>query len=104
MGHRREGRVTTAWPGRLWRSLLLPLALIFVWQTWGGMTGNPRTPMPTRGVIAALQLIESGELPLAVLHSLGRVFAGCSIAARLAIAPRLPLPSFRGGGRSDAPV
>ena len=55
--------MTSAWPTRLWRTLMLPLALVFVWQAWGIVTANPRTPVPTRVVAAALQLIESGEVP-----------------------------------------
>src|SRR5262249_52705844 len=42
-------------------------------------------PAPSRVVTAAVGLIESGELPLAIAQSLGRVFAGFAVAAALAI-------------------
>jgi ABC-type nitrate/sulfonate/bicarbonate transport system permease component len=67
------------------RSVALPIALIVIWQIAGTAGGNPRTPVPTKIFAAALQLIESGELPLALLQSLGRVFLGFAIAGALAI-------------------
>jgi ABC-type nitrate/sulfonate/bicarbonate transport system permease component len=96
--------VTGAWSGRLWRGLMLPLALLFVWQTWGIVTGNPRTPVPTRVVVAALQLIESGDLPRAIVQSLGRVFAGFAIAALIAVPLGLAMGSFRNVERNVDPL
>ncbi|HVO87842.1 MAG TPA: ABC transporter permease [Casimicrobiaceae bacterium] len=70
---------------RIAYSLALPLALLLLWQAWGTATGNPRTPVPTRVVAAAMQLTQSGDLPLAIVQSLGRVFSGFAIAALIAI-------------------
>ena len=96
--------MTSAWSDRLWRGLMLPLALLFVWQTWGILTGNPRTPVPTRVVGAALQLIESGDLPRAIVQSLGRVFAGFAIAALIAVPLGLVMGSFRSLERNVDPL
>ena len=37
---------------------------------------SPRMPLPTKVATAAVQMIADGDLPLAILQSLGRVFAG----------------------------
>jgi ABC-type nitrate/sulfonate/bicarbonate transport system permease component len=94
----------SAWSVRLSRNLMLPLALIIVWQAWGITAGNPRTPVPTRVVAAALQLLASGELPAAITQSLGRVFAGFAIAAAIAIPLGLAMGSFRGVERNVDPL
>jgi ABC-type nitrate/sulfonate/bicarbonate transport system permease component len=94
----------SAWSGRLSRNLMLPFTLIVVWQTWGMTTGNPRTPVPTRVVAAALQLIASGDLPAAIAQSLVRVFAGFAIAAVIAIPLGLAMGSSRGVERNIDPL
>ena len=104
MGIRREIRVMTASSLRLARNLALPLTLIVLWQAWGTAIGNPRTPVPTRVVAAALHLVESGDLPLALLQSLGRVFAGFAIAAALAVPLGLAMGSSRGIERNVDPL
>jgi ABC-type nitrate/sulfonate/bicarbonate transport system permease component len=90
--------------GRLSRNLMLPLTLIIVWQAWGMTTGSPRTPVPSRVVAAALQLIASGDLPAAIAQSLGRVFAGFAIAAAIAIPLGLAMGSSRGVERNVDPL
>jgi ABC-type nitrate/sulfonate/bicarbonate transport system permease component len=90
--------------GRLRRGLLLPLALIVVWQIWGTAAGNPRVPVPTHVLTAAIDLIGSGELPLALLTSLGRVFGGFAIAALLAIPLGLAMGSSRSVERNVDPL
>jgi ABC-type nitrate/sulfonate/bicarbonate transport system permease component len=94
----------SAWSVRLSRNLMLPLTLIVVWQAWGITTGNPRTPVPTRVVAAALQLIASGDLPAAIAQSLGRVFGGFAIAALIAVPLGLAMGSFRGVERNVDPL
>ena len=51
-----------------------------------------------------MQLVESGELPLAILQSLGRVFAGFAIAAALAVPLGLAMGSSRGIERNVDPL
>ena len=94
----------TAWSVRLGRGLMLPLALIVVWQAWGMATGNPRTPVPTRVVAAALELIASGDLPAAIAQSLIRVFTGFTFAALIAVPLGLAMGSFRGVERNMDPL
>jgi ABC-type nitrate/sulfonate/bicarbonate transport system permease component len=89
---------------RLCRSLALPLALVIVWQLSGTAIGNPRTPVPSRVIAAAFQLIGSGELPLAILQSLGRVFLGFAIAALIAIPLGLAMGSHQGVERNVDPL
>ena len=89
---------------RLLRGVLLPLTLLVAWQAWGTATGNPRTPVPTRVLAAAVDLIGSGDLPLAILVSVGRVFAGFVIAATLAIPLGLAMGAFRSVERNVDPL
>jgi len=94
----------SATQARLMRGVLLPLALLVVWQAWGTATGNPRTPVPTRVAAAAFDLIGSGDLPLAIVQSVGRVFAGFAVASALAIPLGLAMGSFRGVERNVDPL
>ena len=82
----------------------MPAALIIVWQLIGMLAGNVRTPVPTRIVAAAFQLIESGDLPLAIVQSLGRVFAGFAIAASIAIPLGIAMGSSRAIERNVDPL
>ena len=83
--------------GRIARGLALPVALLVVWQAWGVASASPRTPVPTHIVRAAIDLIGSGDLPLAIAQSLGRVFAGFAVAAVIAIP--LGLAMWHGVGK-----
>jgi ABC-type nitrate/sulfonate/bicarbonate transport system permease component len=89
---------------RAWRSVVLPLTLIAVWQAWALAARGPRTPMPTRVVAAAIDLIESGDLPLALVQSLARVFAGFAVAALIAIPLGLAMGSSRAIDRNVDPL
>ena len=90
--------------GRLVQTVFLPLVLTVVWQAWGAATGNPRTPVPTHVATAAVQLVESGDLPLALAQSLGRVFTGFAIAALLAVPLGLAMGSSRAVERNVDPL
>ena len=89
---------------RLWRGVLLPLVLIVAWQAWAMATRNPRTPAPSRIVTAAIDLVASAELPLAIVQSLGRVFAGFAVAALIAIPLGLAMGASRGVERNVDPL
>ncbi|HEX8012730.1 MAG TPA: ABC transporter permease [Casimicrobiaceae bacterium] len=89
---------------RLTRGLIMPLVLVVLWQAWALATGNPRTPSPARVVVAAAQLIASGDLPLALAQSLGRVFTGFAIAALIAIPLGLAMGSLRSVERNVDPL
>lgn len=97
------GAIAT-WPTRALRGLPLPLLLLVVWQVWGGTTGNVRTPVPTHVLRAAVELIGSGELPLAILQSLGRVFAGFAVAALIAVPLGLAMGASRAVERNVDPL
>jgi ABC-type nitrate/sulfonate/bicarbonate transport system permease component len=84
--------------------LLLPAVLLVVWQAWGSATGNPRTPVPTRVLDAAVELVSSGDLPMAIAQSLGRVFGGFAIAAALAIPLGLAMGTSRAIERNVDPL
>ena len=89
---------------RVTLGMLLPLALLAIWQAFGMAQTNPRMPLPTRVAGAAVDLVASGELPAALLQSLVRVFAGFAIAAALAIPLGLAMGSFRAVERNLDPL
>jgi ABC-type nitrate/sulfonate/bicarbonate transport system permease component len=60
--------------------------------------------VPTRIVRAAFELIGSGELPLAIAQSLGRVFAGFAIAALIAIPLGIAMGASRPVERNVDPL
>ncbi len=71
---------------RLAQALALPLVLLLAWQAWA-MTLPPESPAPApaRVVTAAITLVASGDLPMALVQSLGRVLAGFGIALVLGV-------------------
>lgn len=70
---------------RMALGLGLPVLLLLLWQVVGMGVTNTRMPLPSKVFTAALAMIADGELPLAILQSLGRVFAGFAVAACVAI-------------------
>lgn len=63
------------------RVLALPVALIALWQLWAmGLPAQSPAPSPVKALAAFVTLTKSGDLPLALIQSLGRVLAGFSIA------------------------
>ncbi len=89
---------------RWWLGLVLPAALLVAWQAIGMTVSNPRMPVPTKVVAAAVTMIADGELPMAVLQSLGRVFLGFAVAAALAIPLGLAMGHSRAVERNVDPV
>jgi ABC-type nitrate/sulfonate/bicarbonate transport system permease component len=86
------------------RAVALPLMLLALWQVWGIASHNVRTPVPTHVITAAFDLLSTGELPLALMQSLWRVFAGFAAAAAIAIPLGLAMGSFRIVERNVDPV
>jgi ABC-type nitrate/sulfonate/bicarbonate transport system permease component len=89
---------------RIGMGLILPALLLCAWQAIGVAMHNPRTPVPTKIVAAAGTLIASGDLPLALLQSLGRVFAGFVVAAAIAIPLGLAMGNSRAVERNVDPL
>ena len=97
--------MTALLPARLLRGLLLPAVLIALWQAWAATIEQPsHAPMPTRVVLAAIRLIGSGDLPWAIVESLGRVFGGFLVAAAVAIPLGLAMGSVRAIERNLDPI
>lgn len=70
----------------LWHAIAVPLLLIIVWQIWAsGLGPGARAPSPTNVVIAFGQLVASGDLPIALVQSLGRVVTGFVFASIVGI-------------------
>lgn len=84
--------------------LVLPVLVLLVWQSLGMTATNPRMPLPSKVVTAALVMIADGELPMAILQSLGRVFAGFAVAALLAIPLGLAMGHSRAIERNADPL
>ncbi len=70
----------------LGRMLALPAVGVLLWQAWA-LTLPPESPAPAplKVLAAFATLVKSGDLPLALVQSLGRVLAGFGVALVLAI-------------------
>ena len=83
---------------------VLPAMLIAAWQLWSATLASPRTPRPSRVLGAAIDMVQSGDLPLALLQSLARVFTGFAIAACIAIPLGLAMGTSRRVERNLDPL
>ncbi len=68
------------------RAAALPLLLLAVWQAWAVTQPDvTRAPSPVQVVATLVRLTASGDLPLSLLQSLGRVLGGFAAALVLGI-------------------
>ena len=78
------------------RMLALPALLVLLWQLWAQtLPADSPAPTPTKVLLASVVLIQSGELPQALVLSLGRVLAGFAGALLLAVTLGLLMGSSR---------
>ena len=91
---------------RIARGLILPAVLVIIWQVVGAMLTQDvkRMPIPSRVLVAATDLIESGDLPSAIAQSLTRVFSGFAVAALVAVPLGLAMGSMRRVERNLDPL
>ena len=89
---------------RIVRGVVLPFALLVLWQVWGTASHNVRMPVPTHVVTAAVDLVRSGELPLAIVQSLSRVFMGFAVAAVIGVPLGLLMGTFASVERNVDPI
>ncbi|MBV8912687.1 MAG: ABC transporter permease [Acetobacteraceae bacterium] len=78
------------------RAAALPVSLLVIWQVWA-MTqpADTRAPSPSRVVATFLELTASGDLPISLAQSLGRVLAGFCIGLVLGIGVGVLMGSSR---------
>ena len=89
----------------LLRGAILPIVLLVIWQlavTLG--VHSQRAPLPTHVIATGWQLISTGELPMALLQSFGRVLAGFAWAAALALVLGALMGTYRSVDRSVDPL
>ena len=80
----------------LWHALALPLLLLVAWQLWAlTLPPDTRAPYPTKVLATFWQLTASGDLPSALLQSLGRVLAGFTCALMLGVGLGVAMGSSR---------
>jgi ABC-type nitrate/sulfonate/bicarbonate transport system permease component len=84
--------------------IALPLALIVAWQALAAAFGGIRTPRPDHVVTEAIVLFASGDLPQAMIQSLGRVFSGFAVAAALGIPLGMLMGTVRVAERNLDPL
>ena len=90
---------------RALRALVMPLGLLLIWQAAVMMTdSSARTPVPTRILVTGWELISSGDLPVALLQSLGRVFLGFAWAVGLALVLGALMGTYRSVERALDPL
>jgi len=81
---------------RLLRNIASPIAFLVIWQLWGA--AQPQRggyPVPERVLLAAQELIRTGDLPIAFLVSIQRVAAGFLLACLIAVPLGLLMGYFR---------
>jgi len=96
--------MSAAAPGRMLRSVAVPLLLIAIWYAWTTAHPTVRTPTPPKVVNAAIEMIASGDLPYGVLQSLGRVFGGFAVAALIGVPLGLAMGTVRAVERNVDPL
>lgn len=82
----------------------LPLALIVLWQMLAMAFGGIRTPRPDHVVTEGIVLFASGDLPMAMIQSLVRVFSGFAVAAALGIPLGMLMGTVRAAERNLDPL
>lgn len=91
--------------GRLALSFVLPILLLVVWQGLGLVAApGSRMPTPVNVLSAAWDMSVTGDLPMALLQSLGRVAVGFALSACLALVIGALMASYRVVGRSLDPL
>lgn len=87
------------------RAFVLPLALLIIWQVVVMTSGQDgRAPTPSAVLASAWELIVSGDLPLALLQSLTRVFFGFAWATGLALVLGALMGTYRSFERALDPL
>jgi ABC-type nitrate/sulfonate/bicarbonate transport system permease component len=88
-----------------YRTFVLPLLLILLWQVWGGFAPErSRVPVPTGVLAEAATMIGSGELPSALVESLSRVALGFFSAGSAALLLGLAMGFWRIAERNLDPI
>ncbi len=78
------------------RGAALPITLLAAWQIWAmTLPAATRAPSPARVVATFLELTASGNLPLSLAQSFGRVLAGFLVALVLGIGVGVLMGSSR---------
>ena len=89
----------------LMRAGALPLVLLALWQVWAmTLPAITRAPSPARVVTTFLQLTRSGDLPISLVQSLGRVLSGFSIGLVLGIGIGMLMGSSRAVRNALEPI
>ncbi len=80
----------------LWQAVALPLLLLAAWQVWAlTLPPDTRAPYPSKVLTTFFALTASGDLPSALIQSLGRVLAGFTCALVLGIGLGVMMGSSR---------
>lgn len=71
----------------LWfQTAILPVLCLVAWQFWAAtLPANTPAPSPVRVLASFAELTASGDLPISLVQSLGRVLSGFAVASVLGI-------------------
>lgn len=87
------------------RAAAVPVGILVIWQVFAIIAApGGRAPVPSSIAATAWDLIRSGDLPLALLQSLGRVFLGFAWAVGLALVVGALMGTFRTVERALDPL
>ena len=82
---------------KLVRATAVPLLLIAIWQIWAmSLMDVTRAPTPVRVVLTFADLTRSGDLPIALVMSLGRVLLGFAVGMVAGVVLGILTGTFRG--------
>jgi len=84
--------------------LALPIAALASWQAIGSLSRNPRMPLPSKIATEFVRMVGDGEIVLAVMQSLGRVFGGFAVAVLIAVPLGLAMGHVRAIERNVDPL
>jgi ABC-type nitrate/sulfonate/bicarbonate transport system permease component len=104
VGAGNGGFEVTAVASRFATGLGVPVIALAMWQAIGSASKNPRMPLPSKIAGEFVRMVGDGDLPLAVMQSLGRVFAGFAVAALVAIPLGLAMGHSRAVERNVDPL
>ena len=87
------------------RGAVLPVALLVLWQVWAmTLPAETRAPSPARVVATFVQLTASGDLPVSLAQSIGRVLAGFVVGLVLGLAVGVLMGSSRAVRNALEPI
>ncbi len=96
---------TASWRLPDLRGAVLPIGLLIGWQAWAlTLPADTRAPSPAHVITTFIGLVRSGDLPTALVLSLGRVLAGFAMGLASGVLIGVLMGAFRPVRRALEPI